>query len=164
MAVIHNLILTYIYVYTHAYTRTYTYTRACIHIHTYPQAYIHIRIYIDIRTHMYTCPILNIYNIFTSTLTNMKYHSINFDQNFEFLSCHSTNVIYLLTCNKCSIQYVGETVQPHMASRMTAHIRTANKDSTEEGCRYLREHFTTIDPYHGHVITGDLSIVENSAG
>ena len=93
----------------------------------------------------YTCPILNISNIFTSTLTNLKYHSMNFDQDYEFLSCHSTNVIYLLTCNRCSIQYVGETVQPHMSSRMSAHIRTANKDSTEEGCRYLREHYTKGD-------------------
>ena len=91
----------------------------------------------------YTCPILNKSDIFTSTLTNVKYLSSNFDQDYEFLSCHSTNVIYLLTCNRCSIQYVGETVQPKMSSRMTAHIRTANKDSTEEGCRYLREHFTT---------------------
>ena len=28
-----------------------------------------------------------------------------------YLNCHSSNVIYLITCSKCSLQYVGETVQ-----------------------------------------------------
>ena len=27
------------------------------------------------------------------------------------LNCNSSNLIYLLTCTKCSLQYVGETIQ-----------------------------------------------------
>ena len=39
----------------------------------------------------------------TSTVTNQSYQLPNFAQ------CTTTNVIYLLTCSKCKIQYVGET-------------------------------------------------------
>ena len=29
----------------------------------------------------------------------------------KFVNCQSSNLIYLLTCSKCSLQYVGETIQ-----------------------------------------------------
>ena len=52
----------------------------------------------------------------------------------ENISCHTNNLDYLLTCNKCNIQYVGETALP-LHKRIDIH-RTA-----KEGCEYLINHF-----------------------
>ena len=42
-------------------------------------------------------------NCFTSTSTNRTYPIT------QILSCKSKNVIYLVTCKKCKVQYVGST-------------------------------------------------------
>ena len=42
------------------------------------------------------------------------------------LSCHTTNVIYIITCLKCSFQYVGETKR-ELRRRMYEHIRSIDK-------------------------------------
>ena len=41
-------------------------------------------------------------------------------------SCLTTNVVYLITCLKCNIQYVGETKRP-LQKRMYEHIRSIDK-------------------------------------
>ena len=66
-----------------------------------------------------------------------------------YFSCKSKNVIYLITCKKCGIQYVGQTTQA-LHCRLNGH-RSAilgNKKNT-----YLSNHFRS----EGHCI-GDLSI------
>ena len=40
------------------------------------------------------------------------------------ISCTSTNVIYLVTCKKCHMQYVGQTKRP-LRIRMLQHLRNA---------------------------------------
>ena len=85
-----------------------------------------------------TCPILNVSPYFHSTNTNQKYYTYSADSNN--LSCHSTNVIYLLTCNTCKIQYIGETMQPHLSYRISSHRRSTLSES-DTGCRYVRSHF-----------------------
>ena len=39
----------------------------------------------------------------------------------EFCQCQTTNVIYLLQCSKCQIQYIGETKRPFVA-RLKEHF------------------------------------------
>ena len=54
-----------------------------------------------------------------------------------YLDCHSTNLVY----SKCSLQYVGETVQ-QLNARFTAHragIKMPNKHGT---CKILSSHFS----------------------
>jgi sulfur relay (sulfurtransferase) complex TusBCD TusD component (DsrE family) len=43
-------------------------------------------------------------NNFKSSATNKEYNNIT-----EMANCNSKNVIYLITCNTCQMQYVGET-------------------------------------------------------
>nr|XP_039251129.1 uncharacterized protein LOC120328667 [Styela clava] len=46
------------------------------------------------------------------------------------VTCNSENVIYLISCKKCGMQYIGETGR-HLKYRITEHIRsikTQNKD------------------------------------
>jgi hypothetical protein len=52
--------------------------------------------------------------IFTSSRKNQN-HTIT-----QSLSCNTTNIIYLITCKKCNIQYVGETSRS-LAQRLTDH-------------------------------------------
>ena len=52
------------------------------------------------------CKVMCNTNIFKSHVTNKEY-SINFSFN-----CDSSNVVYLLECNVCGIQYVGSTCTP----------------------------------------------------
>ena len=57
-----------------------------------------------------------------------------------YIDCHSANVIYLITCNNCSLQYAGETVQK-LNNRFTMH-RTGIKSPEKHGtCRILTGHF-----------------------
>ena len=52
-----------------------------------------------------TCPILRVTDEFSSHTTGqsfkVKFHA----------SCKSSNVVYLITCRRCGLQYVGETSQ-----------------------------------------------------
>ena len=67
-----------------------------------------------------TCPILNTSHFYRSTITNRVYHI-----NFQNISCKSKNLIYLLTCNSCHAQYVGETSQ-NLHKRINGHRSSIN--------------------------------------
>ena len=59
-----------------------------------------------------------------------------------YLDCHSANVIYLITCTKCYLQYVGETVQ-QLNERVNFHMSGLRHPKKHGHCRILTEHFTT---------------------
>ena len=78
-------------------------------------------------------------NQFYSSVTNRKYNCIVPDGTI-YLNCHSSNLIYLLTCNNCSLQYVGETVLK-LNERFAFH-NTCFRNPIKYGfCRILSEHF-----------------------
>ena len=61
-----------------------------------------------------TCPILKTTNVFCSKATGerftIKLHA----------TCETSNIVYLIECRRCGLQYVGESGQPlHM--RMNGH-------------------------------------------
>ena len=74
-----------------------------------------------------TCKNLILSKTVTSNVTGRTNEAINYTN--EILNGHSQNTIYLCTCLKCNIQYVGETVQ-RLNERMNTH-RTA-----KEGCEH----------------------------
>jgi hypothetical protein len=59
--------------------------------------------------------------------------------------CHSVNLIYLITCENCQLQYVGQTVQ-QLSDRMNQH-RSGKLGTT--GCKVLTEHFKS-HPCNGY--------------
>lgn len=76
--------------------------------------------------------------VFESTITRKAYKVIN--PFLNPLTCSSTNVIYLVTCSRCGIQYVGETSNG-LNKRMNGHRYTIrNKKMT-----LLAEHFSGND-------------------
>ena len=58
----------------------------------------------------------------------------------EKLTCHSSNLVYLLTCSNCGLQYVGETAQ-QLNARFNGH-RVGMKNPKKYGtCKILSNHF-----------------------
>lgn len=61
-----------------------------------------------------TCQFIQSTTQFSSTRTGIIYHTIG------HIDCSSTHVIYLITCNRCLKQYVGQTSQS-LRTRMMQH-------------------------------------------
>jgi hypothetical protein len=75
----------------------------------------------------------------------------------EEADCHSVNLIYLITCDNCKLQYVGQTVQ-HLNLRMNQH-RGGTLGST--GCRVLTEHIKSY-PCNGYGFS--VQIIQTLSG
>ena len=82
-----------------------------------------------------TCPKLSTSKSFQSNITHQTFDVINHSS--ENLNCHSQNLIYLLSCNRCNIQYVGETTIP-LHKRINIH-RTS-KTGCEHNIKHFKEH------------------------
>ena len=57
-----------------------------------------------------------------------------------YIDCHSSNLIYLRTCSRCSLQYVGETVQK-LNERLNWHKSGFRNPKKYGFCRVLSNHF-----------------------
>ena len=90
-----------------------------------------------------TCPKLIQNKYFKSNVTNRSYKVIN--QTQEVITCKSQNLVYLLCCENCNIQYTGETTIP-LNERMNIH-RTS-----KTGCPHFIEHFSTTCKGHSFSI------------
>ena len=84
-----------------------------------------------------TCTIFNENHTFISTVTGRKYH-VNVG---EDVSCASTNLIYLLQCKHCKLQYVGQTCQT-LRERMGGHRSGVCNDQES---KIFYEHFTKTE-------------------
>ena len=58
-----------------------------------------------------------------------------------YINCHSSNIIYLVTCCKCGLQYVGETCQK-LNKRFNWHMSCFKNPQKYSYCRILNSHFT----------------------
>jgi hypothetical protein len=86
-----------------------------------------------------TCPNFSISKTFKSNVTHKTYKIVN--PTGEDLNCHSQNIIYLLFCSICGIQYVGETAYP-------MHLRMNQHRTSKCGCEHIIAHATDICPGH----------------
>ena len=77
---------------------------------------------------------------FVSSSTHRIYDAVISNEE-TFLDCRSSNIIYLITCRKCKLQYVGETVQM-LRERIGKHISSIKHPENENSCRILAEHFS----------------------
>ncbi len=87
------------------------------------------------KTRCVTCPNMkSAFKFFTSTVTK-RIHVVN-PRHSKVLSCNSDNIIYLITCKRCEVQYVGETLQM-LKKRMNGH-----RNSIRQGADILlAQHF-----------------------
>ena len=84
-----------------------------------------------------TCEYFVTSNVYNSNHSKKVYNVIN--HTGENLSCKSSNVVYLLSCSYCNLQYVGETSQP-------LHLRINQHRTSKVGCEKFIEHFKTTCP------------------
>ena len=86
-----------------------------------------------------TCPDFCENNYFKSTVT-AKVYNVVAPGNSVF-NCRTRNLVYLLTCKRCLVQYVGETKQ-QFNIRNNAHRRSTKNIDIHTGCPVIHEHFT----------------------
>ena len=98
-----------------------------------------------------TCPNLITSNSINSNVTGKIFNAVNHSS--DIVNCHSQNLVYLLICKKCNLQYVGETTIP-LHKRMNIH-RTS-----KSGCENFISHF------NGHCKGSgfDIQILEKLEG
>ena len=63
-------------------------------------------------------------------------------EDIDKVDCKTENVIYLVTCRKCKLQYVGETVQL-LRGRIGQHSNSIDNPNKDHHCRILVDHFTS---------------------
>ena len=80
-----------------------------------------------------TCPVLQAMDEFSSHTTGQVF-KVKFQA-----SCKSPDVIYLITCRRCGLQYVGETGQP-LHIQINNHCFNIAHQRTEDSP--VAEHFT----------------------
>ena len=91
------------------------------------------------------CPMLDIESSVIRSTVNQRKYPILTNQN---LSCRSKNLIYVLTCNVCAAQYVGETEQT-LSARINGH-----KTGIRQGFSEEYQHFRCDDAHN------DVPIIE----
>ena len=86
------------------------------------------------------CNFLCLGRVFRNNRTGKEF-SINYD-----LNCNSRNVIYLITCSKCKIQYVGSTTTAFRTrfnnhkSRVNAHVNLSSENKKKDDVLYQHFH------------------------
>ena len=78
---------------------------------------------------------------FHSSLTHRKYVTKCDDKNINTLNCSTSNCIYLITCCRCGLQYVGETVQS-LRDRFSGHRAGMKNPFAGNRCKILSKHFS----------------------
>jgi hypothetical protein len=94
------------------------------------------------------CPLLNKTGTITCNVTGIQY------QCMKNISCRSSNLIYAISCQKCGIQYVGQTML-RLKDRFVHHfhdIQTNNFDKS------VSKHFS--DTNHGGTRDLNISVLE----
>ena len=84
-----------------------------------------------------------------STLTKRRYKTPSFAR------CRTTNVIYMLTCNICHKQYIGETKRP-FCTRLKEHLADIHLKRDKPMSNHMIQHQT-----HKHVIFPQILEVIN---
>ena len=65
------------------------------------------------------------------------------DKNISTLSCSTSNCIYSITCCRCGLQYVGETVQ-YLRDRFSGHRTGMKNPFAGNKCKILSKHFGVL--------------------
>ena len=93
-----------------------------------------------------TCQHVSESGTFTSNITHKCYNVVSPNPSMD---CNTKNVIYLISCTRCGVQYVGETGQK-LRNRINNHRNRLRKLSA----LYLYQHFNS----DGHT-EDDISIM-----
>ena len=62
------------------------------------------------------------------------------------MTCDTKNLIYMIQCNRCNLQYIGETKR-RLKDRFNEHRRTIDNPNTKSKPTTAAEHFLS-SPNH----------------
>ncbi len=79
--------------------------------------------------------------VFDSSVTGRSYNVLNKDFP-QVINCRTPNIIYLITCATCTLQYVGQTVC-QLNVRFATHRRCMSGAANASSCKHLSEHFSS---------------------
>ena len=96
-----------------------------------------------------TCPNVMEGTTFTSTATGREY------QLQHNLNCKSKEIVYLITCLRCNLQYVGETSKP-LHERMWKYRNKISQQRYDPKLTLIEQHFR---PEHDHEGMEDFAIM-----
>ena len=82
-----------------------------------------------------SCPYLEECDFFMSKITNVKFQPIL--KSCASLNCITENVIYLISCKQCDLQYIGET-KNSIQKRFTGHRSLINSGKSNQ---LIHNHF-----------------------
>ena len=94
------------------------------------------------------CPKLNKSGKITSNTTGSQYHCM------KNISCRSSNLIYCITCRRCGLQYVGQTLR-RLKDRVGEHFTSV--DNTDQ-TKTIGRHFSKTD--HNGILDIEISVLE----
>ena len=90
-----------------------------------------------------TCPYI------TNGLTHYTFFSTGATRQIKsHITCNTKNLIYMIQCNRCSLQYIGETKR-RLKDRFNEHRRCVDKTNTKSKPTTVAEHFLS-HPNHCH--------------
>ena len=75
-----------------------------------------------------------------SSVTHRTYSCTNYEK--SYVTCNTSNIIYLITCSNCFMQYVGENAQ-QLNIRFATHRASMSGKIKSNSCKWLAEHFST---------------------
>ena len=78
---------------------------------------------------------------FHSSLTHRKCVTKCDDKNINTRNCSTSNCMYLITCCRCGLQYVGETVQS-LRDRFSGHRVGMKNRFAHNRCKIPSKHFS----------------------
>ena len=104
-----------------------------------------------------TCNHIKTNNYVTCTVTGQQLKFGN--SGVENWNCSSENLVYLLTCKKCKIQYVGET-ERKLCRRFCEHRRNSSKQNMSHIPLY--KHFSTNNHSPNDIMVEILQILPKS--
>ena len=97
---------------------------------------------------------------FHSSLTHRKYVIKCNDKIINTLNCSTSNFMYLITCCRCGLQYVGETIQS-LRDRFSGHRTSMKKPFADNKYKILSKHFGVGLCRNAYYI---VNITEKSSG
>ena len=91
-----------------------------------------------------TCPYIS------DGLTNYTFFSTGETRPIKsHLTCDTKNLIYLIQCNRCNLQYIGETKR-RLKDRFNEHRRTIDKPNSKSKPTTAAEHFISSPNHSAH--------------
>ena len=88
-------------------------------------------------------------------LTNYKFFSTGEMRSINFhITCETKNLIYMIQCNRCHLQFIGETKR-RLKDRFNEHRRTLDNANTKSKPTTVAEHFLSSP----HKISKDMQLI-----